>query len=189
MFNNLLAFGKHYYQGEYMTFYHGSKDPNLKILEGNHSRDGYVYATTDRLAALTYAARCFPNLFSTGNGKICFVELKPHLFEDMTKGKKGYIYTLQDNGFAPVSLPKQKCVQDNCYRTNNDVHILDREEIEDMYTEFLKYKEQGRFVVYRYEDIPAETKDKMTKDITKIAKTLPKSKIEDKNTFWKLFLE
>lgn len=85
-----------------MIFYHGSKNPDLKLLEKEHSRDGYVYATTDKLVSLTYAARSFPNLFSTQNGEICFFELAPNLFEKMTKGKSCYIYRLEDKGFYPV---------------------------------------------------------------------------------------
>lgn len=172
-----------------MIFYHGSTNPNLKLLEKSHSKDGYVYATTDKLVALTYAARRFPNLFTTQNDKIYFFELAPNLFEKMTKGRSGYIYTLKDNDFSPVIQQKQKCAHQNCYRTTNDVQILSKEKITDIYEELLKYEKQGKFVIYRYYNIPDDTKNKMINDIVKVAKTLPKSKIEDKNSFWKVFLE
>ncbi len=172
-----------------MAFYHGSANPNLNLLKKEHSRDGYVYATTNKLVALTYAARSFPNLFSTKNNKICFFELKPNLFEKMTKFKKGYIYTLKDEGFSPVCLQKQRCAHNYCYRTNNDVKIISKEEIKDVYSELLKYQKQGEFILYKYNDILNETKNKMINDIKNIAKTLPHKEIEDKNTFWKFFLE
>lgn len=172
-----------------MIFYHGSTNPSLKLLEKHHSQDGYVYATTDKLVALTYAARKFPNLFTTQNDKIYFFELAPNLFEKMTKGKKGYIYTLKDNGFSPVIQQKQKCAHQNCYRTANDVQTLSQEEITDVYEELLKYQEQGKFVVYKYKNIPEELKNKMINDIVEYAKTLPKEEIEDTNNFWKVFLQ
>ena len=75
-----------------MYFYHGSTNPNLKLLEKSHSRDGFVYATTNKLVALTYAARSFPNLFVTKDDKICFFELLPNLFEKMTKSKNKNYY-------------------------------------------------------------------------------------------------
>ena len=172
-----------------MNFYHGSTNPNLKLLEKSHSRDGYVYATSDKLVALTYAARSFPNLFVIKDDKICFFELLPNLFEKMTKSKKGYIYTLKNSDFVPVDLPKQKCAHNNCYRTDKDVEIIEKEEIQDLYTELLKYEKQGNFVLCRYETIPTDTRQKMIDDIRRVAKTLPKEKIENKNNFWKLFLE
>ncbi len=172
-----------------MTFYHGSTNPNLTLLKKEHSRDGYVYATTNKLVALTYAARSFPNLFSTKNNKICFFELKSNLFEKMTKFKKGYIYTLKDEGFSPVDLQKQKCTHKSCYCTKNDVEILAKEEIKDIYKELLQYEKQGEFILYKYDDIPNKTKNKMINDIKNIAKTLPHNAIDDKNTFWKFFLE
>ncbi len=172
-----------------MIFYHGSKNPDLKLLEKNHSRDGFVYATTDKLVALTYAARSFPNLFTTQNGKIYFFELAPNLFEKMTKGKCCYIYTLEDKGFSPVVQKNQKCAHQNCYCTANDVKITSREEITDAYDELLRYQKQGEFIVCRHCDIPDDTKNKMIDEIVAVAKTLPKSKIEDENNFWKIFLK
>lgn len=44
-----------------MSFYHGSKNPNIIELTTNHSKDGFVYTTSNRLVALTYAARTFTN--------------------------------------------------------------------------------------------------------------------------------
>lgn len=118
-----------------MSFYHGSKNSNLKVLKKNHSKDGYVYATTSRLVALTYATRSFPNLFVTDNGKVCFFELIPNLFEKMTKSKKGYIYTLKNIDFEIVQLQKNKCAHNNCWLTNHDVQIESKETIEDIYVE------------------------------------------------------
>jgi len=48
-----------------MKYYHGSKEGSIKELTTNHSKDGLVYVTSNRLIALTYAIRGYPNLFTT----------------------------------------------------------------------------------------------------------------------------
>lgn len=171
-----------------MTFYHGSTNPNLKALEKNHSKDGYVYATTSRLVALTYAARSFPNLFVTHNGRVCFLELIPNLFEKMTKFKKGYIYTLVNANFDHVELQKNKCAHQYCYRTSNDVAVVSKETIDDIYSELLKYQKQGEFKIYKNNEIPKERRDEMIKEIIQIAKSLTEEEINDEKNYWKDFV-
>lgn len=46
-----------------MNFYHGSKDSNLTTLYCNYNSFKEVYVTNDKLVALVYASREFPNLF------------------------------------------------------------------------------------------------------------------------------
>ena len=115
-----------------MPFYHGSKDANIVELTTNHSKDGFVYATSNRLIALTYAARTFPNLFSSENGKEIFNEIKPNLFKKMVEGKSGYIYTLEDKEFESVPQ-NEKCGHIDCFRTKTNVKIVKKEVIEDFY--------------------------------------------------------
>ena len=171
-----------------MTFYHGSTNPNLKVLKKNHSKDGCVYATTSRLVALIYSVKSFPNLFATYNGQPCFWELIPNIFEKMTKFKKGYIYILENHNFDHVELHKNKCSQLYCYRTDNDVQIIRKEIVNDIYSEFLKYQKKGEFKIYKFDEIPKEKRDKMIKEISQIAKSLSDKEINDEKNYWKCFV-
>ena len=171
-----------------MPFYHGSKDANIIELTTKHSKDGFVYSTSNRLVALTYAARSFPNLFSSENGKEVFNEIKPNLFRKMVEGKSGYIYTLENKEFE--SVPQSyKCGHTNCFRFNKDVKVIKKEYIKDFYKEFEKYIKNGEFIVKSYESFSEEKRKKMCKNIALFAKTLPDCEINNKNNFWYLFLD
>lgn len=171
-----------------MKYYHGSQNPNIEKLTTDHSRDGFVYATTNRLVALTYAVKCFPNLFSTQNGKECFYELKPNLFEKMIKGKKAYIYTLEDKNFEPVEQSKM-CGHQGCFKINQDVNVVEKEEVADAYAALLKYQKSGEFSLIRYNELDPKIRDAMTKELKKCIQTLSEEKLNDPNSFWKLFLD
>ena len=72
-----------------MDYYHGSKNSNIKVLKADHSVDGKVYVTTNKLAALVYASREYVNLFvmNKETGIVKFLEYKHNLFETLYKGK------------------------------------------------------------------------------------------------------
>ena len=171
-----------------MSFYHGSKNPNIIELTTNHSKDGFVYATSNRLVALTYAARSFPNLFSSENGKEVFNEIKPNLFRKMVEGKSGFIYTLEDKKFEPITQ-SYKCGHIDCFRIKTNVKVVKKEFIEDFYKEFKKYIKNGEFIVKSYESFSEEKREKMCNNIAMLAKTLTADEINDKNNFWYLFLD
>ena len=171
-----------------MQYFHGSQNGNIKELVTTHSRDGYVYATSNRLVAITYAAKAFPNLFSSINGKECFWELKPNLFELMTKNKNAYIYLLQDKDFQPIPQ-SDRCGHQNCYRVHENVKVIKKEFIKDVYKELLKYAEKGEFKIIRENEIPPERKSAMIANIVEYAKSLNEEELNNKNNFWRMFLE
>ena len=171
-----------------MPFYHGSKDANIIELTTNHSKDGFVYSTSNRLVALTYAARSFPNLFSSENGKEVFNEIKPNLFRKMIEGKSGYIYTLENKEFEPVPQ-NYKCGHIDCFRINKNVKVIKKEYIKDFYKEFTKYIKNGEFIVKSYESFSKEKIEKMCNNIAMLAKILPDCEKNDKKNYWYLFLD
>lgn len=169
-----------------MQFFHGSKDDNVLELTTSHSRDGYVYATSSRLVALTYLARSKPNLFSTFNGQECFFELKPNLFDKMVKNKSGYIYLLENKKFEPVPQ-SNKCGHCDCYRTKENVKVVGKEYIKDAYEELQKYVKSGEFKILTEDEISLERKEQMIKLIKNVAKSLPETAISAPDNFWNLF--
>lgn len=169
-----------------MQFYHGSKENNITELTTNHSRDGYVYATSSRLVALTYMARSQPNLFSSQYGQECFFELKPNLFKEMVSNKSGYIYVLESKDFVPAPH-SINCGHKNCYRINENVQVVSKEYIEDAYTELLKYVESGELKILTENELLPKEKEQMIKQIKDIAKTLNEKEINAPDNFWKRF--
>lgn len=169
-----------------MNFYHGSKADNILELTTSHTRDGYVYATSSRLIALTYIARSKPNLFSSFNGQECFFEIKPNLFKEMVKNKSGYIYLLENKDFEPIPQ-NNKCGHCDCYKIKENVKVVGKEYIKDAYEELKKYIESGDFKILTEDEIPIERKEKMIEQIKDIAKSLPKTEINAPNTFWNIF--
>ncbi len=171
-----------------MEFYHGSKNGDIKKLVTSHTKDGFVYATSNRIVALTYAARCYPNLFSSTDSKECFWELKPNLFKMMTGGKGVYIYELEDKNFEPVSQ-SNKCGHQHCYRIKENVKVVKKEFIPNVYDELLKYEKLGQFKIVKYEDMPRHQREMMTKEIVDCIKKLSKEEINSPGSFWYMFNE
>lgn len=171
-----------------MSFFHGSKNGDIKELTTSHSKDGLVYVTSDRLVALCYASRSFPNLFSTKNGKETFIEIKPDLFKLMTKGKKVYIYTLENRDFVPVKQ-STKCGHQNCFYSTENVKVIKKEEIPNAYEEFLKYQKNGEFNLIKYEDIDEKSKKLITEELENIVEAMSNEEKNDKNQFWYMFVK
>ena len=141
-----------------MGYYHGSKDGTIEELKTDHTKDNRVYVTNSRLVALTYAVREYPNLFTTlPSGKEAFLELIPGLFSEMVKGKKCYIYTLEDRKYVPLDQ-SDKCGHVNCFYINENVRVIKKEYLQDAYSEFLKYIDMNEFVIVKPEDIPNREK-------------------------------
>lgn len=169
-----------------MQFFHGSKDNNILELTTSKSKDGYVYATSNRLVALTYIARSKPNLFSTFNGQECFFELKPNLFKEMVGNKSGYIYLLENKNFEAIPQ-SNRCGHCDCYRTKENVKIVGKEYIKDAYEELQKYVESGEFKILTENEIPYQQKEQMIKQIKDIAKSLNETELSASDSFWKIF--
>ncbi len=172
-----------------MKYYHGSRDGNLTELTTNHTKDGHVYVTSSRLVALTYAVHSRPNLFSTDeNGKECYWELKPHLFEIMTKGKSAYIYTLENKDYEPVPQ-SNKCGHQHCYRVQQNVKVISKEFVPDIYEELLKYAKSGELNIVRCEQMPMGRKNAMTKDVMEYVRKLDDKELKNPKYQWDLFME
>ncbi len=172
-----------------MPYYHGSNAPGIKKLVTSHSLDGKVYVTSSRLVALTYAAKVFPNNFTTRkDGQEIFLEHLPNLFEIMLKGKSGYIYTLEDKNYFPVKQSKN-CGHLNCFYINEDVNVIKCEFIEDLYSELLKYAKTGEFKIIPYNEISQSERERAIREIAGYAKTFSEKKLNQPNIYGKLFLE
>lgn len=153
-----------------MAFYNGSVDGNIKEFKVVQSRDGFVYATSSWLVALTYIARVFPNLFMTENDKEVFIDVVPNFFENTVKGRSGYLYTLEDNqDFIPIKQ-NQNCGHANVYKINEDVKVKNVEFIEDVFKELQKYIESGELVIKRYSSLDQEQITKIQKQILELNK-------------------
>lgn len=171
-----------------MQFFHGSRDGGILELTTSHSKDGYVYATSSRLVALTYVARSFPNLFTSINDRECFLEVKSNIFEKMTKNKSGYIYLLEAKDFEPVPQGP-RCGHKCCYRIKENVKVVSKECIEDAYEELLKYVKSGEFKIVHEDEMPQEKKERIVAQISGIAKSLSEEELNSPNNSWKIFLQ
>ncbi len=136
-----------------MNYYNGTEfNGDIKEFKVSKSKDGYVYATTSRLVALTYIARVYPNTFTTIDGQECFLEIVPNFFENSVKGRSGYLYTLEETNFKPVEQ-SNKCGHAGAVRTAQDVKVKSVEYIEDIYSELLKYIKSGQLQIKKFDSL------------------------------------
>ncbi len=151
-----------------MKFYHGCRDGNIKEFKTELSRDGYVYATSSRLIALTYIARVFPNMFKTEKDKEVFIEIVPNFFEDTIKGCSGYVYLMENKkNFIPINQDKN-CAHSNSFKIKENVKVVSVEYIEDVYQELNKYIESGQLIIRKFETLSQEEIEKHIDAILKI---------------------
>lgn len=106
----------------------------------------------------------------------------------MTKNKSAYIYLLEEKDFEPIPQ-SNKCGHQDCYRVHENVKVIGKEFIEDVYEELLKYEKNGEFEIIREHEIPSERKVQMIAEIAKVAKSLGKAELNNSNNFWKIFLD
>ena len=154
-----------------MSYYNGTRtDIPIKQFKTEISKDGYVYATTSRLVALTYIARVIPNMFTTQNSQEIFIEPIPNFFENTTKGVSGYVYILEEkDGFEVVSQNKN-CGHQNVVRIKEDVNVKSVEYIKDVYEELQKYIKSGELKIWRFETLDGDFVNNLHKTLLNIEK-------------------
>ncbi len=146
-----------YLKGDDMAYFNGTRaNLPIKQFKTELSKDGYVYATTSRLVALTYIARVIPNMFTSQKGKEIFIEPIPNFFEKTTKGVSGYLYTLEEEEGFEEFLQGKRCGHQNVVRIKKDVDVKSVEHIKDIYEELQKYIENGELEILRFETLSSE---------------------------------
>lgn len=146
-----------------MKYYHGSIVPNLKKLHPFNTSNSLsdkdcVYLTDRKEMALLYIwVRKFMWLTYgfTKEGKVIFTETHPDALKEFYKDVKGYIYT------ADIDTEHENDTSiKNVLTVYSEVDIAECEMIEDVYDELLKYEEQGRIILRRYEQLTEHEKAK-----------------------------
>ena len=135
--------------------YHGSKEHNLKRLEPRKSTHGnYVYATSDKVLALHFSARCGDDLvYDIGHfdndkfGPWELVENIPGGLEKMYSNSSS-IYTLSSETFKNINTGFEEVV------SNTSVDVIDEEYYESVYDEIMNLEKKGLIKIYRYPNQP-----------------------------------
>lgn len=138
-----------------MILYHGSSIggiTELKPFLSEHKKP-YVYLASNPVVALLYTVKPVPKPFSFYpygfNGeKVVYSEYYKNCFEDIYKGKKGFLYECNDitNIENPTAI--------NCaYTCQTPIKINNYIEIDDVFEKFMEYKAQGLFEIKPFENI------------------------------------
>lgn len=165
-----------------MNFYHGSKDANLTTLYCDYNSFKKVYVTNDKLTALIYASREFPNLFyQVKDGTVIFNEIVPNLFNKMFSNKTCYIYTAENLEYSPVSQGNH-CAMQNCFSINKDVKLISKETIIDCEKELLKYAKSKKLIIRKANEMSIEEITSIIKGIS-VLKDYDESKLRGKKNY------
>jgi len=130
--------------------YHGSSKAGLKRLEPFECKHGkpYVYATTDYLVVLHFAAKGqgqFDGWVEDDvNGVPTFYETRPNSFHDRYWGKSSYCYKLPADTFTNATGDPCEVVSEV------PVDIVGVDYIDNVGEEFEKYIKDGKFKVVKY---------------------------------------
>ena len=138
-----------------MILYHGSSVggfTELKPFLSEHKKP-YIYLTSNPVVALLYTVKPVPKPFSFypygfSGEKVVYSEYYKNCFEEIYKGKKGYLYECENvkNIENPTAI--------NCaYTCEEQVKVSKCIEIEDVYNKFMEYKEMGLFEIKFFEQI------------------------------------
>ncbi len=138
-----------------MIFYHGSSIGGLTELKPflSEHKKPYIYLTSNPVVALLYAVKPVPKPFSFypygfSGEKVVYSEYYKNCFEEIYKGKKGYLYECENvkNIENPTAI--------NCaYTCEEPIEINRCIEIKDVYNKFMEYKEMGLFEINPFEKI------------------------------------
>lgn len=139
-----------------MKYYHGSDNPNLKILTTEFANHGAVFLTKRYSSALLYAASSvrFWN-YDKESDRIIFRELSENGLEKMYKGKQCYIYTTEDVEDVEEYI---HCGCEN-YKTNNNVKLESKEVVDDAYDKIMELYNKGELMISFWKDLTAEQKE------------------------------
>ena len=164
-----------------ISYYHGSRQEGLTILEPNmsiHEKE-YVYLTTKKEVALIYTVNAIESYFESNNlqkpeqfhpwysygfdqGVLQIEEYYENAFKETYKGKKGIIYTCVE----PVTynnLTNIFCA----ITTIEHVKVLEEIHIDDVYEEFLRLEKRGQIKIRYYEELSDELKKNRIEGIKK----------------------
>lgn len=152
-----------------MILYHGSSIGDLTELKPFLSEHGepFVYLSSNPAVALLYTVKPVPKPFSFYpygfNGeKVVYSEYYENSFEDIYKGRKGFIYECICDGNIgnPTSI---KCA----YACEKAVKVSRCIEIDDVYEKFTEYIENGIFDVKPLSEISEKELSFVYDDIRK----------------------
>ena len=148
--------------------YHGSSIAGLKRLEPfkcKHDK-AYVYATTDYLVVLHFAAKgqgMFDGWVEDDEKNIpTFYEARPNSFKERYYGKSSYCYYLPADTFTSATGDPSEVVSEV------GVDVISVKEIKDVGEEFEKFIKEGKFKVIPYNTSKYNTPKKCEKYIIKI---------------------
>lgn len=136
-------------------FYHGSSTGGLTELKPflSEHKKPYIYFSTNPVVALLYSVRPVEKPFSWypygfNGDTVVYSEYYPNAFEDVYKGKKGYLYACENvsNTDNPTNI--------NCaYTCENPVKVDGVTEIPDVYDRLIEYQDKGLFRLKPFDEI------------------------------------
>ncbi len=152
-----------------MILYHGSSVGGLTELKpflSEHKRP-YIYLASNPVVALLYTVKPVPKPFSFypygfSGEKVVYNEYYENCFEEIYKGKKGYLYECENikNIENPTTI--------NCaYTCEEPIEVSRCIEIKDVYDKFMEYKEMDLFEIKPFEQISEKELDFVCEDMRK----------------------
>jgi hypothetical protein len=135
--------------------YHGSHTSGLTYLEPRRSTHGknWVYATKFKAIAIVHSQKWNDYIFNESHHSQIQLELTerlPNAFEEIYKGKTGYLYYLSSKNF----LEGQTSFKSEVVSEQRE-EVIKCEIIEDTYEKLLEMERNGEVVLYRYPNRPA----------------------------------
>ncbi len=140
-----------------MILYHGSNTTGIKMLEprqADHDRP-YIYMTTVDVVAAFYLCNAverpyywFPYGFDRETGVPVYHELYPNALKEVSQGVSGCIYVVEadEESVLPFkNIPVARLA-------TQPVKVVKEIRVEDAYSLFMDYVQQGKMKVARYED-------------------------------------
>lgn len=151
--------------------YHGSGVANITILEArsklHESNENIVYLTGNIPYALMYIwseekMGTSQKHVTCGikNGVVLYQEQFPNQLKEFYQGVSGYLYYVT-NGERIKAVSNRESM----YYTLDNVKVDKVIHIEDVYEEFLKYEKAGLLKVFRFNNLPLDEQEEMTKNM------------------------
>ena len=138
-----------------MILYHGSSIggiTELKPFLSEHKKP-YVYLASNPVVALLYTVKPVPKPFSFypygfSGEKVVYREYYENCFEDIYKGKKGFLYACEK-----VENTENVTAINCAYTCEIPIKVTDCIKIDDVFKKFMEYKEKGLFEIKPYDSI------------------------------------